>query len=61
MKLKLSVKSLEKKILKEKDRTRHEIPRLEAVVENLKIVADEVPHLQRQVAEYKNKLKATEL
>lgn len=59
--LKDTVKSLEKKIIREKDKYRQEIPKLQATINHLTISSEETAYLKRELQESKNRLKTCEL
>uniref|UniRef100_A0A8R1DXT1 RING-type domain-containing protein n=1 Tax=Caenorhabditis japonica TaxID=281687 RepID=A0A8R1DXT1_CAEJA len=58
--LKVSVKSLEKKVVKDKDKNKNEITRLQATVNTLKVSVEETSYLNNQLQIAKDKLKACE-
>lgn len=58
--LKTEVKSLEKKILREKDKYRTEVPKLQATINHLQISTEETESLKRDLTEVKCKLRASE-
>ncbi|CCD61945.1 E3 ubiquitin-protein ligase trul-1 [Caenorhabditis elegans] len=58
--LKDTVKSLEKKIIREKDKYRQEIPKLQATINHLTISSEETAYLKRELQESKNRLKTCE-
>ncbi|PIC49783.1 hypothetical protein B9Z55_008275 [Caenorhabditis nigoni] len=58
--LKNEVKSLEKKVLKEKDKYRNEVPRLQATINHLQISSEETEALRLAVADARSKVRACE-
>uniref|UniRef100_A0A1I7TG65 RING-type domain-containing protein n=1 Tax=Caenorhabditis tropicalis TaxID=1561998 RepID=A0A1I7TG65_9PELO len=58
--LKLQIKCLEKKVIKEKDRYQATVPRLETTIRHLTIDSENVESIKKELKEAKNKLKATE-
>ncbi|EGT52722.1 hypothetical protein CAEBREN_08937 [Caenorhabditis brenneri] len=58
--LKTEIKSLEKKIIKEKDRYRTEVPKLQSTIHQLTTSSEETEYLRNQLKEAKNKVKVTE-
>ncbi|EFO99156.1 hypothetical protein CRE_17899 [Caenorhabditis remanei] len=58
--LKSEVKSLEKKVHKEQNRYRTEVPKLQATINHLTISSEETEYLKRELRESKDKLKASE-
>lgn len=58
--LKTEVKSLEKKVIREKDKYKAEIPKLQATINHLTISSEETGYLKRELSEAKNRVKASE-
>lgn len=58
--LKTEIKSLEKKIIKEKDKYRTDVPKLQSTIDQLTTSSEETEYLRNQLKEAKNKVKVTE-